>query len=313
MIKHNAIFIVGPTATGKTDLAISLISELLKFPGVDGVDILSADSKQVYIDQDIVTGKDKSKFQNINTQVFGLDLVAPDVEWSLAHFMRYAADVFAEAIKKNHLVLVVGGTGLYLNALINPPETAVVPRDESLRLELDKLSVIELQMSLQTIDPIRFSQMNESDRMNPRRLVRAIEIAMYPGRDKHDVQPIVDDALLIGLELEKTSLEQKIQARVKSRIKLGAITETKSLLAKYPHWTNEAKAAIGYNEIVSYLNRECSELELIKIWSLHELQYASRQMTWFKKMENINWFEADDLVLKDKVAQLIRSWYTNKQ
>ncbi len=105
-----AIFIVGPTSTGKTDLAISLIPYLLTLPGVKGVDLLSADSKQVYIGQDIVTGKDKDKLKDFN--VYGLDLVEPDEEWSVAHFLRYAYEIFQKAHELSHVVIVVGGTGL---------------------------------------------------------------------------------------------------------------------------------------------------------------------------------------------------------
>src|SRR5258708_480660 len=137
------IFILGATATGKTDLALSLVPVLRTFSGVKGVDILSADSKQVYLGQDIVTGKDKNIFGTVH--ISGIDTVRPDEEWSVSQFIIYGRRVLQEAEQNHRLVIVVGGTGLYLSSLLSPPATAHIPRDPELRSRIEILSVKELQ------------------------------------------------------------------------------------------------------------------------------------------------------------------------
>jgi tRNA dimethylallyltransferase len=307
-----AIFIVGPTATGKTDLAIHLANFLLKQGLTNGVDILSADSKQVYLDEDIVTGKDKQKFQDLDAhiRVFGIDVVNPDEEWSLSHFLKYAKGVVANASELGHVLVVVGGTGLYLSSLVVPPDSAVIERDEKLRHELDSLGVSELQTKLKSIKPDRYEQMNNSDRNNPRRLVRAIEVALSSKGEVSSTPPIIENPLVIGLDLDKEKLEERIKSRVQERLSLGAIQEVKTLQKKYPNWRAEARSAIGYLEIEEYLLGKISENQLLELWSLHESQYAKRQKLWFEKKLPVEWYLADDEALDKRIEARVENWYT---
>lgn len=310
------IFIVGPTATGKTDLALAIVPFLLELPGVKGVDILSADSKQVYIGQDVVTGKDKDKL-TLETEklkgkleIFGIDLVNPNQEWSVAHFIKYARSVLTGAEAERHLVIIVGGTGQYLNSLISTPATVTIPKNNALRQELKELGVLELQKRLNQLDPKKLEAMNNSDRNNPRRLVRAIEVAFSSNVPEKSVQDEKDLGLWIGLTAAKETLVERIHARVKNRLHNHAITETKQLLTFYPDWVPEAKAAIGYQEIIEFLDGKLDTVQLEQLWTLHELQYAKRQMGWFRKIRKIQWFNADAPQLVKLVEAAASTWYT---
>lgn len=311
------LFIVGPTATGKTELALSLASLMLGFPHVAGVDILSADSKQVYIGQDIVTGKDKEKFLGLHPRIhaFGVDVVNPNEEWSVAHFMKYASTVFAKAREQNRVVIVVGGSGLYASSLTTSPETVSIPPDEDLRKELDKLSVKQLQRGLLLFDPDRHDSMNESDIQNPRRLVRAIEVAVgrtkFPLTNKHDALIMSEDILCLGLECAKPELQRRISDRVQLRLELGAIEEAKTLRSSYGDtWKSEARAAIGYEEIEEFLAEKITREQLMSLWTMHEVQYAKRQEVWFRKMENIHWLDIQEENFKENVVKSVEDWYT---
>lgn len=306
-----SIFIVGQTATGKTDLAIFVAKYLAERPDVTGVDILSADSKQVFIGMDIVTGKDKEKFEGLGEKIkiHGIDLIEPTEEWSIAHFLRYAKGVVRNAKKNNHVLIVVGGSGLYIRSLIDTPATVNVPTDVQLRSELDKLPLVKLQKKLLDVDREKFESMNRSDRMNPRRLMRAIEVALSPIRPKEIVTGLVKKPLIIGLKSTKSKLEASIYRRVAARFRSGALWEAKRLNKKYKEWSFEARAVIGYQDLMSYQNEEINRKQLRELWTLREVQYAKRQLTWFKKMPVI-WFSPTDAELQSKVATMAETWYT---
>jgi tRNA dimethylallyltransferase len=159
------LIICGPTATGKTTLAARLAK---KFKG----ELISADSRQVYKGMDIVTGKDKPQ----GVIIHGLDLVKPDQEFSAAHFVKVASTLINQISKRKKLAIIVGGTGLYLDSLINPPQTLTIKPNWSLRKKLEQKSIHYLQQQLKKLNPSKWRQMNHSDRLNPRRLIRAIEV-----------------------------------------------------------------------------------------------------------------------------------------
>lgn len=307
------IFIVGPTATGKTDLAIQVANFLLNQNRTKGVDILSADSKQAYLAEDIVTGKDKQKLKDLDPRikVFGIDVVRPDEEWSLAHFLKYAREVISQAEESGHALIVVGGTGLYLTSLVTPPESVAVKPDEKLRQELEQLDVRELQSRLKLINSDRFDRMNNSDRNNPRRLVRAIEVARSTKEEVPSVRALVQGPLVIGLDLDKKKLEERIRERVKQRLGMGAVEEVKILQKTFPNWRGEARSAIGYLEIEEHLLGKIGEDQLIELWSLHEAQYAKRQKLWFEKKLPVEWLVADDSELYARIEARVESWYTH--
>lgn len=285
------LIICGPTATGKTQLATKLAK---KFKG----ELISADSRQVYKGMDIVTGKDRPK----GIIIHGLDLVKPDEEFSVAHFVKYAHTL----INQISFPIIIGGTGLYLDSLMNPPETLLVKPDLVLRKKLEKKSVKQLQEQLISLNKARFSRMNHSDQNNPRRLVRAIEVEKSQHTLRGDSSQVSARSLLngkfdilwLGLIAKKEVLDQRISERVKQRVKAGAIQEWQKL--KKQHIQNlPSMSGIGYRQLPD-----------IKAWIKAEQQYFRRQLTWFKKNKKINWFNVDEPDLFKQVVKLVQAWYT---
>ena len=258
------VIICGPTATGKTDLAARLAK---KFSG----SIISADSRQVYKGMDIVTGKDRPK----GVSIWGYDLVKPSQDFSVAHFVRLAREQIKKIHRRGHLPIVVGGTGFWLKALVKPPATINIKPNSQLRKKLEKLSIAQLRRQLERLDPERAANMNQSDRNNPRRLIRAIEVAKQP---RDSLRPTIYDAHWIGLTAPLKVLDRRIEDRVRQRVKAGAIKEWERLCrrfaAKLP-----SMSAIGYRELPD-----------IDQWVRAEKQYARRQLTWFKKNKAIKWY-----------------------
>lgn len=274
------LIICGPTATGKTKLAAKLVK---KFKG----ELISADSRQVYQGMNIVTGKDRPK----GVKIHGLDLVKPDQEFSVAHFFNYASALINQIIKRKNLPILVGGTGQYLDSLINPPVTINIAPDWSLRGKLETFSARKLLNVLKKLNPAKIESMNHSDQLNPRRLIRAIEVA-------HSLQgPTLQanqyDCLWIGLTADKDILDKKISLRVKQRINAGAMLEWQKLIAKYDQKL-PSMSSIGYRELPD-----------VNKWIKAEQQYSRRQLTWFKKNKQIHWNPKN-------VVNLVKTWYTKK-
>lgn len=278
------LIICGPTATGKTKLAASLAK---KFSG----EIISADSRQVYQGMDIVTGKDKPK----GVKIHGLDLVKPDEEFSVAHFVKYARAL----INQISFPIIVGGTGLYLNSLINPPKTLSIKPNWELRKKLEKKSIEQLQQQLKKINPLKFAQMNHSDQQNPRRLIRAIEVNLQGQSLQVPNLQAEYDVFWLGLTADNTTLPERIEARVKQRIKAGAVKEWQQLKNKYPS-NLPSMSAIGYRQLPD-----------IAAWIKAEQQYSRRQLTWFQANPDIHWLDIAK-PFPNKVAKLIKAWYNKK-
>ena len=274
---NKILCIVGSTATGKTKKAIEISRSE---PSI----IVSADSRQVYRGMDIVTGKDHPRDVNI----YGIDLVDPDQSCSVSVWYDSVMPVIKNAWESGVLPIIVGGTGLYLRSIVKGIETMSVPINESLREQLSKLSVGELADRLVAVHPEKFNSLNDSDRQNPRRLIRAIEI----GESKGVMSPKLHmvEAQFLGLRyLDHDQYAKTIRARVIERINSGAIEETKELLSKYSA-SLSSMSAIGYQSIVKHLGGELSYDEMIEDWVLGELQYAKRQATWFRK-EPVIWYD----------------------
>lgn len=305
-----SIFVVGQTATGKTDLAIHIAKFLASNEQVKGVDILSADSKQVFKGLDIVTGKDLDKFAGLDKKisVYGLDLADPSEEWSISHFIKYAEKIAKKTQKDCNVLIVVGGAGQYIRSLTDVPATINVLPDYQLRQRLEHAGLLAQQRELIKVDRAKFESMNNSDRMNPRRLIRAIEVAIN-SKNLKVLPPIVNNPLILGLKLSYGKLADRINQRVTSRLIEGAIEETKKLMPKMDSWSPEAKATIGYQDIKSYLDGEITEEQMMDLWALRENQYSKKQQVWFKTM-NVKWFAADEANLHADVDALIKSWYT---
>jgi tRNA dimethylallyltransferase len=264
---NKVLVLCGPTATGKTALAAGIAKQ---FNG----ELVSADSRQVYRGMDLVTGKDRPC-----VPIWLYDVVNPDEEFSVSQWVALARVAIADIQKRNKLPIVVGGTGLYINAVIHPFETINIPPNKALRTKLQTLSVAELQKM------VKRSGMNDSDWQNPRRLIRKIEIAQEKKIRKS--QEKIYDTLLVGLMAPLPVLDQRIDERREARMRAGLEEETASLLARY--------------------GRDLPSLSAI---GLNEHAYARRQLTWFKKQKGIHWFDVTDPKHQNRVAALVAEWYT---
>jgi tRNA dimethylallyltransferase len=320
-VMKKLLFIVGQTATGKTATALQLAEAL------DG-DILSADSRQVYIGLDIGTGKDipntfvpvDTELQlrgkpirtltNGRTKLWLVDQIYPDEEWSVAHFAEAAWTIIPQLWKNKRLPIIVGGTGFYIQSILQPAQTIGVPRQDALRQELDELSVEELQRRAEIVSPERYAQLNNSDRNNPRRLTRMIEIA-ETAKTEPQPRPKNVDSLFIGLTADEQLLESRIRSRVESRVQAGMIEEVAALRKKYGAaiTTLPAFSATGYAETVAYLDKKITLDELIALWTQRELDYAKRQNVWFKKQFGIQWFNIRDAAEKTRLDIAVKTWY----
>ena len=306
---NNCISIVGPTACGKTERAFEAAHQLLKEKKVGGVDILSADSRQVYKGLEILTGADVPEgfavmatqadlpyFSNIDhsIQIFGISMIEPTDEWSLAHFVTFARRILQESWANDRQAILVGGTGLYYRHLFSDDSTPQIPQDEDFRIEAQKMSVEELQQKLKGIDANRFKQMNESDSENPRRLIRAIEVAIWQQKHRGSSllqfgsteSPIVWSQVNNQMEFVSAPLEtikERIAERVHKRFASGAVEEVKNILTLNLPNTSQVLTTLGVPEIMQYLEGTLSAEECQQLWALHEFQYAKRQVTWWKK------------------------------
>ena len=320
LVNKMCMTIVGPTACGKTERALEVARLLMKEKKVTGVDIVSADSRQVYKGLEILTGADVPEgfeavtlplaqydsykpqsgllyFLNVDdsVRIFGISMIAPADEWSLAHFVNYSREVIQKSWSNGRQPILVGGTGLYHKHLFSDDSTPQIPQDLIFRKKAEKLSVENLQQWLAEIDSMRLDQMNESDRENPRRIIRAIEVATWQkkhgdsphGESKSSESPIIwsqvenqVEFLTAPLEIIKERIEQRVQRRFIS----GAVEEVQDLLELNLPDSSPVLTTLGVPEIRQYLDGSISADDCKKLWSLHEFQYAKRQLTWWKKI-----------------------------
>ncbi|MCX8008745.1 MAG: tRNA (adenosine(37)-N6)-dimethylallyltransferase MiaA [Patescibacteria group bacterium] len=289
---NKLLVICGPTATGKTSLAHEIAQE---FNG----ELICADSRQVYKGMDIGTGKDID-----NVHLYGV--VNPDEDFSVSHFVRFAIPIIDGLHKRKNLPIIVGGTGLYIKALVEGIDTIHIPRNEILRKELEQLSIHDLQQSLPTSV---LETMNDSDRNNPRRLIRKIEI--FNSQFKINRTHPKYDVLVIGL-LASVSLHQRVRDRVNKRLEQGILKEIQRLIQRGYDWNLPSMSSFGYKEWREYFDHPTEEAkrQAVENWISHEITYAKKQMVWFKKQRYIRWFDIDQSAYKDAIQEMISVWYT---
>ncbi len=286
-----ALFIVGPTAVGKTVLAVKINK---KIPSI----LISADSIQVYRGADIISGKDHPG----NLKIELIDILPPTESFSVADFVDRVRKIMNES---NKIPIIVGGTGLYTKALFENIETINVKPNKRLRKKLLSLTIENLQNELKKLDKKRFEKMNNSDKNNPRRLIRAIEIV-----SQNQKAEVVDSAfdekevLTIGLKTSSEELKKRIKKRVDVRIENGALEEAKNLFKQYENLSPQLKTANGYKQIFEFLQNKITWEEVVMRWEIADSQHAKRQMTYFNKM-NVEWFDIGEKDFENKISRLI--------
>jgi tRNA dimethylallyltransferase len=305
------LVVCGPTATGKTGLGLKLAK---KFNG----EIISADSRQIYKGMDIATGKDigQGKWLKDHWEIEGiplwlLDIVEPNVEFSVAHYVDLAWGKIKDIWQKDKLPIIVGGTGFYIKAVLENIPSQGVPPNWLLRKKLETKSVGSLFEELASLDSSRAGQMNISDRQNKRRLIRAIEIARWQLINRLPEKENLPffETLSIGLKDSLKSLYQKIDQRIEEHFKMGAKKEVEQLLEKGFSWDLSSMSAMGYREWQPFFEKKEDLSEVLTRWKFNEHAYARRQMTWFKKDKRIKWFDIHRKGWENGVEKEVSIWY----
>lgn len=299
----NLIVILGATASGKTALAVRLAYEL-------GGEIISADSRQVYRGMDMGTGKDLNQYvingKKINYHL--VDIVEPQEEFSLFDFQKQFYETFNDLRQKNILPIMVGGTGLYLEAVLAAYDLPSAPRDESLRKKLSVKTKQELQEMLLSLKP---NVHNKTDLEDQERLIRAIEIELARNVAANKSYKPDIEAVVFGIRWERQVLRQRITNRLKERLKQGMVEEVKLLNERGISWQRLESFGLEYRFISMYLQNKISYAEMTQELNTGIHQFAKRQETWFRRMEkkniHINWINGDDYdTLKECAVKYLR-------
>ena len=286
--------ITGTTSVGKSAVAVKLARML-------NSEIISADSMQIYKGMDIGTAKiSQDEMQEITHHM--IDVVEPTCNYSSFLYQRDASAIIE---RLDCLPIVVGGTGFYFDSLVYPPEFGNV--DEKRRAELQQIlqsnGIETLQELLKNLDADTYEQI---DLNNPKRVIRAIEIAESGSKLAHGVGKINPkyNLILFVLQRERAELNKQIDERVDKMFEKGLVAEVRNLVEKYGYLDTSAFSAIGYKEVISYLQGNCSEAAAIEQIKLNTRHYAKRQVTYFKKM-NVTEFISVDGKKTDDIANYI--------
>ncbi|MEG1538137.1 MAG: tRNA (adenosine(37)-N6)-dimethylallyltransferase MiaA [Clostridiales bacterium] len=299
--KKPLVMILGPTASGKSALSLRLAGQ---FKG----EIISADSMQVYRGMDIGTAK-LSKAEMLGIPHHLIDILDPAEKFSVADFALEATSAIRNIDSRHKLPLVVGGTGLYMNALINPYNlTDTGPRDGEYRLALQAEFLqdggLRLHQQLTEIDPVAAAKIHPHD---SRRLLRALEVYHFSGRPISQLQqenkaPAPYRLLMIGLTMGRERLHQRIAQRVEQMLHNGLTTEVEGLLQAGIGRDAQSMQGIGYRHIAAYLYGEMTYGETVELIKRDTRHYAKRQYTWFKRDERIHWFNLDHYPEEDMLV-----------
>jgi len=324
---NKLLVILGPTATGKTDLALSLAK---KFDG----ELVSCDSRQVYVGLDIGTGKMPSVESRIMNQesrvkktkgfweidgikIWAYDVVDPKIQYTVAEYVKEATKMLADITARGKLPIVVGGTGFYLKALLLGLPNLSKPVDLKLRKELEKLSVGELQEKLKALSPSGLLALNESDRQNPRRLIRKLELLPERPTNPYMKVSMVEtglsseyDVLRIGLTAPREVLYKNIDLRVLSRLDQGMVEEAMSLNKNGLTLKRMRQLGLEYGVLAGYLDGKFKDFEEMTTLMQNKIHgYLRRQQTWFKKEDNVNWMDITEVEFMETVENEVAGWY----
>jgi len=291
MINHTKIplvVILGPTAVGKSKLAIELAQEF-------SLDIVNADSMQVYRGMDIGSSKPSLKERSLVTHHL-IDIKEPDEEYSAAQFKEEASEIIVSLARKGKWTLVVGGTGFYVRALTKglfPAPGADPKLREKLKEEEKTQGKWYLYNTLEKVDPEAASKIHPNDTF---RIVRALEVFYLTGKpiskqqEKHQFKNSPFSVLKIGLIRDRKEIYHRIEHRVDEMINLGLVDEARQLRKKGYSPTIKPFQSLGYKQVLDYLQGDLSLDEAVRLIKRNTKRYAKRQLTWFRKDPEIKWF-----------------------
>nr|MBP3681028.1 tRNA (adenosine(37)-N6)-dimethylallyltransferase MiaA [Clostridia bacterium] len=292
MEKPKIIVICGPTASGKTALSIQLAKK------IDG-EIVSADSMQIYEDMDVGTAKPSiEEMEGIKHYLIGN--VSPTVRYSVANFKKDAINAINEIIQKGKTPIIVGGTGLYVDSLVQGIEYDDTEIDLEYRNQLEELAkehgLDYLYNKAIQIDPTAMEKISNNDK---KRIFRVLEIYHATGKtktmqeyeSKQKENPY--DYKVFAIDMDREKLYERINKRVNIMIANGLVDEVKKLISKYSELPT-AIQGLGYKEVVLYLNNEITYDEMVEKIKLETRHYAKRQLTWFRRNKDITWINGLD-------------------
>lgn len=310
-MKENLFIIVGPTGIGKTKISIELAKAL-------NGEIISADSMQIYKYMDIGTAKvTKEEMEGIPHHL--INIINPDEDFTVSNYKENAKKIISEINSAGKLPIVVGGTGLYINSLIYDLNFTKVVSDDNLRIQLEKIADKYgndfLHKKLEAVDEKSAEKIHKND---IKRIIRAIEIYKITGKpmsvhNKNFRKPNNEYNLtMIGLNMDRKKLYEKINNRVNSMIDKGLLEEVKALLDMGYSKDLVSMEGIGYKEIIMYLEGHISLERAIEIIQQASRNYAKRQLTWFRRNETINWINIEEFPSFDNLIEdIILKFKTN--
>lgn len=293
--QEKILIILGPTATGKSDLAVKIAK---KYNG----EVISADSRQVYKGLDIGTGKiTKKEMRGIAHHM--LDVVAPQKTYTVAQWQEQTNKIIQQILNRNKLPIICGGTGFYIQSVVDGLILPEVPPNINLRKKLENKNLDELVLLLEKADPERLKTVDVKNKI---RLIRAIEIAEALGSvPKIEKKVNSFEILQIGLKINEKTLKEKIAKRVAARLKKGMVSEAENLHKNGLSFKRMQSLGLEYGLLSLLLQNKITKKEFIKKLNSDIWKYAKRQMTWFKRDTKIKWFETKE---KIKIEKTINSF-----
>ncbi len=294
------LVLVGPTAVGKTDLAVELAKNY-------DSEIISADSRQVYRYMDICTAKPTVEQRSIVHHHF-IDHISPDANYSAGVFGEEARACIETMFSKGKKVIIVGGSGLYIRAALDG--FIAVPKDEDIRralkVDLEQFGIQHLHDRLSVIDPVSARMISNNDYM---RIERALEIYELTGIRKSDLVNVKPDLtfepVFVGLRCDRAILYARIEMRIDKMIAEGVLEETKGLLEMGYQENLSSMQSLGYRQMTEYLKGNLSYIDMLRLFKQESRNYAKRQLTWFRKDNRIKWF--DTTIPQDRiVSELVK-------
>lgn len=300
MKKPLLVIVLGPTAVGKTAVAISLAKKF-------NTCIFSADSRQLYKEIPIGTAQpSEEEIQSVLHFFIASHSVQEHVD--AGRFGKEARELLIQEFKKYPIIIMAGGSGLYIDAVINGfdelPDADLSIREE-LQVSLEEKGISVLQEELQKLDPEYFTQVDQN---NPARLMRAIEVCRLSGKKYSDLRKgksefLPFDVLKIGLDLPREELYARINLRVDEMMKAGLEEEARAVL---PYRKMNALQTVGYKELFDYFDGITTKEKAVELIKQHSRNYAKRQLTWWRRDESIRWFKPEELVEIEEL--IINTW-----
>ncbi len=289
MMQYGRLLVItGPTASGKTTLGIACARTF-------GGEIVSADSRQIYRGMDLGTGKDIDEYGDVPYHL--IDSAPAGYKYNLFEYLRDARKAIAGIGARNLLPIVVGGTGMYVEALLNGLELPEVPADNDLRASLEGKSLDELAGILSSMKTLH----NSTDVDTPKRAIRAIEIATYyqnhPEAASKAIPHPIDNAVVVGVDISRDERRLRISRRLRDRLDAGMIDEVKALIDSGIHPEDLIYYGLEYKYLTEYIIGKLRYEDMISLLETAIHQFAKRQMTWFRGMErrghHIHWIRYD--------------------